>query len=106
MSLTTDIATLVARYEALAAIFDGKVASINAAVANAIAAVPLLSVRYYVDAINGNDTKDGQTTGNALQTITKAFQLAGPGRAIEINLISDYTLTSVLGVPQNSSVHL
>lgn len=106
MSLTSDIATLVARYEALAAIFDGKKAEIDAAVANSIAAIPLLTVRYYVDAVNGNDAKDGQSVANALQTIGKVFQLAGQGRAIEIVLVSDYVMTSILSVPQNSNVHI
>lgn len=106
MSLTSDIATLVARYEALAAIFDSKATAINAAVANAIAAVPILTVRYYVDAVNGNDTKDGLSAASSLQTIGKAFQLAGSGRAIEIILVSDYVMTSVVPVPTASSVHI
>lgn len=106
MSLTTDIATMIARYEALAAVFDSKAAAINAAVANAIAAVPLLTVRYYIDAVNGNDANDGKSAPNALQTIGKAFQLAGAGRQIEIVLVSDYVMASVLRVPKGSSVHI
>lgn len=106
MSLTSDIATLVARYEALANTFDAKAAAIDTAVAAAIAATPLLSVRYFVDAVNGNDINDGQTVGKSLQTIGKAFQLAGSGKCILIALVSDYVMNSVLAVPQASSVHI
>lgn len=106
MSLTTDIATMVARYEALAAVFDGKKNEINAAVNAAVAALPGMARTYFVDAVNGNDANSGLTEAAALQTINRAFTLAGPGRDIEIKLMSDYVMTSVIGIPRSSNVSI
>jgi hypothetical protein len=39
---------------------------------------------YYVDPVNGADTNDGLTLGTAVQTISKAGQLAGPGDTVNL----------------------
>lgn len=90
MSLTSDIATLVARYEQLAATFDGKVSAINTALATALATVPAAFRYVYVDSVNGNDANDGLAEAAPVKTLSRAVALVGDGRAGEIRLMSDY----------------
>lgn len=94
MSLTSDIAALVTAVNTLIATYDGKKGQIDNAIAAAIAAVPLPARVFYVDQVNGNDNNDGTSPATCLQSIQKALSLAGAGRAVDIRLMRDHTLTS------------
>ena len=47
--------------------------------------------RFYVDYVNGDDTKDGSTVANAIKTIDRALELAPVSRSLTIYLCSNYT---------------
>ncbi|MBP1862129.1 hypothetical protein [Rhizobium herbae] len=94
MSLTSDIATLVGRADALINIFDAKKAAIDAAVAAAIATLPEMSRTYYVDQVAGNNANSGLVPEQPFQTIDRALSLAGAGRYVDIRLMANYTFTS------------
>lgn len=94
MSLTSDIATLVARADALFDMFDAKKSAIDAAVAAAIAALPDIARLYYVDQVAGNDANSGLVPEQPLQTINRALSLAGAGRYVDIRLMANYTFTT------------
>nr|WP_319513689.1 DUF1565 domain-containing protein [uncultured Cohaesibacter sp.] len=91
MTLTETITNLTDQVTDLVNEYASKRDSINTAVENAIAAVPVLSVEYFIDQVNGNDGNDG-SEGAPLASITKALELAGAGRSVAITLLSDYDM--------------
>ncbi|MCA1492689.1 hypothetical protein I6F11_17350 [Ensifer sp. NBAIM29] len=107
MSLTTDIATLVSRADTLINTFEGKKAEIDTAVAAAIAAVPALAKTVFVDQVNGNDANSGALADTPVKTFDRAFDLAGSGRTLEIQLMSDYAFAQPRTfLPVNTHVRL
>jgi hypothetical protein len=91
MSLTSDIAALVAATNNLIATFDGKKTGIENALAAALTAVPSPSRTVYLDQIDGLDSNDGLTAAAPVQSLSRAISLGGVGRALDIILMSDYT---------------
>jgi hypothetical protein len=107
MSLTSDIAGLVATVNNLITTYTNKMAGINAAVAAAIAAVPSSTRAVYVDQTAGSDDNDGLTPAAPVQTLTKAIALGGAGRSLDVILNADYTLTQArLSLPNDMKVRL
>ncbi|AXF86631.1 hypothetical protein DTO96_102386 [Ephemeroptericola cinctiostellae] len=76
----------------LTAVVATKMASINASVAAAIAAVPALEKTCFLDEIAGSDTNDGLTAGTAFATMTKCATLSQIGGILTIKIVGDYTL--------------
>lgn len=97
MSLTSDIATLVVRYEALAAVFDGKKAAIDAAVVAALAAAPAMTRTFWVNQVSGDDNNAG-TAAAPLASISAAVtRTPFSGRCV-VNLQSDYHCATNIAV--------
>jgi hypothetical protein len=95
MSLESQIADLVSATNALVSTFNTKKTSIDAAVAAAIAAVPLMTRTYYVDQIAGVDTSVG-TQAAPLKTIEKALSNTPAGGLCTVVLMGDYTMNGTI----------
>lgn len=95
MSLETEIAALTSTGKALIDTFNGKKAGIDAALAAAVAAAPAISRTFYVDQDLGVDTAAG-TVDAPLKTITQAIANTPSGGTVEIVLVKDYVLESVI----------
>lgn len=93
MSLESQIADLVSATNTLIATFNTKKTGIDAAVAAAIAAVPVNKKIFYVHQLNGIDTNDG-TINAPLKTIDKALANTPYGGICAILLQADYTMTA------------
>lgn len=91
MSLESQIADLVSATNSLLTNFNNKKASIDTAVAAAIAAVPLMSKTFYVDQVAGVDTADGGLAA-PLKTIQKAMSNTPVGGVCRVLLAGDYVL--------------
>ncbi|MGE0081997.1 MAG: hypothetical protein AB7U81_11930, partial [Thiohalomonadaceae bacterium] len=94
MSLETQIAALTTAANNLTNEVSGKMESINAAVANAIAAIPNNIRNYWVDPINGNDSNDGSQAA-PFMTIKRACDgvpVGGVGEIILTNQNDRYVL--------------
>lgn len=106
MSLTTDIAAVVSRANALIDKFDAKEAAINAAIAAALLTIPQATRVVYLDAINGNDANEG-TLAAPIQTFTRAIALGGPNRGVDIALLTDVTLNAARTfIPFNQAIRV
>lgn len=92
MSLDTEIAQLTGTASALIDTFNNKEADIGAAVEAAIKAVPLAYKTLYVDQAAGSDSNMGDTAEEPLKTLSEAFSRVPYGGALDIILLSDYTL--------------
>lgn len=99
MSLESQIADLVTATNSLIGTFNTKKNGIEAAVAAAIAAVPLMSKTFYVDQVAGLDTADGSVAA-PLRTIQKAVSNTPIGGVCRVLLVGDYVLDA------NASVDL
>lgn len=95
MSLETDVATLVTKTTQLIDYFNLKRAGIDAAVAAAIAAVPVNKKLLYVHQINGLDTNDGSPL-SPLKTIDKAIAITPVGGICSVRLLADYDLPGII----------
>lgn len=95
MSLESQIADLVSATNALVTTFNTKNTSIDASVAAAIAAVPIMAKTYYVDQIAGDDTSVG-TQALPLKTIEKALSNTPAGGLCTVFLINDYTMNGTI----------
>lgn len=95
MSLESQIADLVSATNALLTNFNAKKASIDAAVAAAIAAVPINKKLLYVHQLNGLDTNDGSPLA-PLKTIEKAIAITPVGGICSVRLLSDYALPGII----------
>lgn len=93
MSLETDVANLVTKTTDLIAYFNGKKASIDAAVTAAVAAAPAVHRRFYVDQQLGDDAALG-TFEAPLKTIDRAVASTPSAGSCEIVLLKDYALES------------
>ena len=91
MSLETDVANLVTKTTQLVDYFNGKKTGIDAAVAAAIAAVPINKKVYCVHPLLGLDTNDG-TIDRPLKTIEKAISNTPVGGVCSIRLMADYNM--------------
>lgn len=96
MSLESQIADLVSATNALVTTFNTKKTSIDAAVAAAIAAVPIMVKTFYVDQIAGDDTYVGNTQALPLKTIEKALSNTPAGGLCTVVLINDYTMNGTI----------
>lgn len=107
MSLTEDITSLVSRATALIDAFNNKKAAIDAAVADAVAAVPAMNRTVYLDQIGGSDANDGAAEASAVRTMSRAVALIGAGRAGMVMLMADYTFdVPRLALPPNITLHI
>lgn len=97
MSLETDVANLVTKTTQLIDYFNSRKAGIDSAVANAIAAVPLMAKTFYVDQVAGVDTAEG-TSAAPLRTIQKAISNTPIGGVCKVLLATDYVLDVNAGV--------
>nr|WP_180205505.1 hypothetical protein [Pseudomonas sp. SbOxS1]NYU05618.1 hypothetical protein [Pseudomonas sp. SbOxS1] len=97
MSLESSIGDLVTKTTLLLDYFNGKKASIDAAVVSAIAAVPANKRILYVHQLNGLDTNDGGPL-SPLKTIDKAIAITPVGGVCSIRLLSDYAIGSHITV--------
>lgn len=98
MSLESQIADLVSATNALLTNFNAKKSSIDTAVANAIAAIPVNKKVLYVHQLNGLDTNDG-SAANPLKSIDKAIAMTPVGGVLSVRLLSDYNMSpSVLSL--------
>lgn len=93
MSLTTDIAALLASGSDLINTFNTRKASIDNAVAAALAAIPSMQSTFYVDAVNGSDVNAGSEAA-PLQTIERAVELVPAASILTVILMSDYHVGS------------
>ncbi|MCO7538338.1 DUF1565 domain-containing protein, partial [Pseudomonas asiatica] len=90
MSLESEIAALSSKATALIDYFTGRKASIDAAVAAAIAAAPAISRTFYIDQVAGDDTAAG-TQAAPLKTLAQAIANTPSGGTLDAVLLSDYT---------------
>lgn len=97
MSLESQIADLVTTTNGLITAFNSKKASIDSAVAAAIAAVPETAKTFYVDQVAGLDTNPG-TLAAPLQTINKAIAMTPSSGSCTVQLLSDYEWGSSIAV--------
>lgn len=112
MSLETQITALVTAANALTASVNGKMADINQKVNDAVASVPgsvksYLETRttYYVDHVNGDDTKDGLSWANAKRSLKSAIGAVGVRRYAVIFLSKGtHLITSDLNTPDGSDI--
>ncbi|MEG0858974.1 MAG: hypothetical protein RSD81_06525 [Pseudomonas sp.] len=95
MSLETDVANLVTKTTDLIAYFNGKKAGIDAAVAAAVAAVPLMERIWYVNQLSGDDSAAG-TLNAPLKTIDKAASNTPAGGVCVVRLQTDYVHSTAL----------
>lgn len=95
MSLESSIVDLTTRATALLDVFSNKAASINVAVAAAIAAVPETSRTWYVDQVNGLDTNAG-TAAAPFKTINKAIANTPNFGVCTVQLLGDYNLAETI----------
>ncbi|BCH55258.1 hypothetical protein ACQZ61_06515 [Agrobacterium vitis] len=92
MSLTDDIAQLVARTNALLATFEAKEAAISAAVQAAINGAGSLYREVWVDPTKGNDANTGLTATTAFLTLDRAIEATAQVPSVTISLLGDVTL--------------
>ncbi|BCH63669.1 hypothetical protein RvVAT039_08850 [Agrobacterium vitis] len=92
MSLTEDIAQLVARTNALLNTFEAKEAAISAAVQAAINGAGTLSREVWVDPTKGNDANTGLTATTAFLTLDRAIEATAQVPCVTISLLGDVTL--------------
>lgn len=98
MSLETEIAALTSEARSLLNYFNAKKAGIDSAVLAAIAAVPAMSRTWYVDQVAGSDANAG-TKEAPFKTIEKAANSTPATGVCNINLMGDYTFTSLVRSP-------
>ncbi|BFT61827.1 hypothetical protein [Pseudomonas moorei] len=96
MSLESSIADLTTEAKNLIAYFNAKKASIDAAVAAAIAAAPETLRTWYVDQVNGLDTNSGTSMAAPFKTIGKALASTPAFGVATVQLLSDYTFNEVI----------
>jgi hypothetical protein len=95
MSLESQIADLVTATNSLITTFNGKKASIDSAVAAAIAAAPETLRTWYVDQVSGLDTNAGTSPAAPFKTIGKALASTPAFGVATVQLLSDYTFNEV-----------
>lgn len=93
MSLESDVANLVTKTNELITYVNGKKASIDAAVAAAIAAAPETARTWYVDQISGLDTNAG-TQAAPFKTIGKAISSTPKSGVCTVYVTNDYDMTA------------
>lgn len=93
MSLETDVANLVTKTTDLISYFNGRKASIDAAVSAAVAAAPAISRVFFVDSQLGNDDNLGTST-SPFKTLEAAISATPKGGRADVMLQRDYTLSS------------
>ena len=89
MSLTEDIAGAVAATDALRNLVAPFKADAEAALADALAAVPDMEKVFYVDQLTGSNANDGKRA-NPLQSIKEAFYRSPTSSRVRISLANDY----------------
>lgn len=92
MSLTEDIAQLVARTNALLNTFEAKEAAISAAVQVAVNTAASTRRDVWVDPVKGNDANTGLTPATAFLTLDRAIEATAHASAVFINLLGDVTM--------------
>lgn len=97
MSLETEIAALSSKATALIDYFTGRKASIDSAVAAAVAAAPAISRTFYVNQLIGDDNAAGSSTA-PFKTIDRAIASTPEGGVADIILVEDYALASIVAV--------
>lgn len=101
MSLESQIADLVTEAKGLIATFNGKKNEINAAVAAAIAAIPLNEKSFYINAISGDDKNPG-TAEAPLKSLKQALYNTPAGGFVICYLQGDYVLDTQVAVNSRS----
>ncbi|WP_109512587.1 hypothetical protein [Pseudomonas ovata] len=100
MSLESGIAELTSAANSLIAYFNSRKASIDAAVTEALLAIPNNKKVYYVDNVAGSDANNGKLA-TPFKTIDKAVASTPYGGSCQAVLLSDYifdTDTSLDGI--------
>ncbi|MNJ18965.1 hypothetical protein D3C77_132800 [compost metagenome] len=101
MSLETDVASLVTQTTKLIDYFNGRKASIDSAVASAIAAVPDTTRTWWVDPVTGSDSNDGKTSTTAFKSLNKAMAATPNAGQCNVNLMNDYTIEANIPLTVN-----
>lgn len=97
MSLETEIAALSSKATALIDYFTGRKASIDSAVAAAVAAAPAISRTFYVNQLIGDDNAAGSSTA-PFKTIDRAIASTPDGGLADIVLVEDYALATIVAI--------
>ncbi|KAB0507773.1 hypothetical protein [Pseudomonas moorei] len=97
MSLESQIADLVSATNTLITTFNTKKTSIDAAVAAAIAAIPVGLKNYYINPLTGDDTAVGSAAA-PLKTLDKALSTTPVGGVCVAYLQTDYVMNNSLNV--------
>lgn len=97
MSLESQVAELTATNNKLVEYFNTKKASIDAAVAAAIAAAPETIRNWYVDQVNGSDANPG-TLAAPFRSIGKAIASTPNFGLCNVRLLSDYVINESISV--------